>query len=97
MTETKRARYGSNQIDRMAAQGFVPLEEAARLLGISRGSLYKRCADGKIAFVPIAAGKREHRYFLRSELVRHVGRAAAVALGLISKRRPPKTEQSAQE
>jgi excisionase family DNA binding protein len=62
----------------MEAQGYHTFARAARLLGISRQTLYTWIEAGKLK--PTQVGDR--RYIARAEMERHLGPEGAKALGL---------------
>ncbi len=58
---------------------FIGSAEACEILGIDRGTLVRRIAAGKIAYVFKGPGLRGPYMFTRSEIERHADQPKAVA------------------
>lgn len=69
----------TTQKEMMAAKGYLTINEAAAMCGLSPDGMYKIVA--KLKGKSVKLGK--FRYVLRQALVEHFGEEAAAALGLL--------------
>jgi len=63
----------------MAEKGYLTMDEAAELVGLTRTAISLWCSDGKIESTKLG----KHRYIKRDSLMRHLGADATQALGLV--------------